>query len=95
MYTFDIDSSSYMATQRGVPCLTNNGVSYTKLVSSLVVTLKINYYFYCVKRRSTTQNGRDVVMFVPNKIIKNKNFNYPEKQMSTTKKPNMGDKLKN
>ena len=26
-----------------------------------------------------TQYGGDVVMFLPNKIIKNKNFNYPPK----------------
>jgi len=30
----------------GVPCPTNKGVSYTKLVSSLAVALKIDYYYY-------------------------------------------------
>jgi hypothetical protein len=30
----------------GGPFPTNKGVSYTNLVSSLVVTLKIDYYYY-------------------------------------------------
>ena len=30
----------------GVPCPTNKGVSYTNLVSSLAVTLKLDYYYY-------------------------------------------------
>jgi hypothetical protein len=30
----------------GVPCPTNKGVSYTNLVYSLVVTLKLDYYYY-------------------------------------------------
>ena len=29
----------------------------------------------------TTQYGGDVVMFLPNKIIKNKKLNYPQKTM--------------
>ena len=31
--------------------------------------------------RKTTQYGGDVVMFLPNKIIKNKKLNYPHKKM--------------
>jgi hypothetical protein len=31
---------------KGVPCPTNKGVSYTNFVSGLVVTLKIDYYYY-------------------------------------------------
>ena len=30
----------------------------------------------------TTQYGGDVVMFLPNKIIKNKNLNYPKKMLA-------------
>ena len=32
----------------------------------------------------TTQHGGDVVMFLPNKIIKNKKLNYPQKNVSLT-----------
>ena len=31
--------------------------------------------------RKTTQYGGDVVMFLPNKIIKNKKINYPQKNV--------------
>ena len=31
--------------------------------------------------RKKTQYGGDVVMFLPNKIIKNKKFNYPPKML--------------
>ena len=31
--------------------------------------------------RKTTQYGGDVVMFLPNKIIKNKKLNYPQKNV--------------
>ena len=45
MYT-SVDFNSKIAAQRGVPCPTNKGVSYTNLVSLLAVTLKIDYYYY-------------------------------------------------
>ena len=31
--------------------------------------------------KKKTQYGRDVIMFLPNKIIKNKNLNYPQKNV--------------
>ena len=34
-----------------------------------------------------TQYGGDVVMFLSNKIIKNKNFNYAEKNVGLAHKP--------
>jgi hypothetical protein len=45
MYTF-VDFSSQIIVQKGVPCPTNKGVSYTNLVFGLVVTLKLDYYYY-------------------------------------------------
>ena len=43
--------------------------------------------------RKTTQYGGDVVMLLPNKIIKNKIFNYPPKKCRPQKQPNIGDML--
>ena len=34
-----------------------------------------------------TQYGGYVVMFLPNKIIKNKNLNYPQKNVGPSKQP--------
>jgi hypothetical protein len=46
MYTF-VDFTSQIVGQRGVPCPTNKGVSYTNLVCvAWSVTLKIDYYYY-------------------------------------------------
>jgi hypothetical protein len=44
MYTY-VDFNGQIVMQRG-SCLTNKGVSYTNLVVGLVVTLKIDYYYY-------------------------------------------------
>ena len=41
----------------------------------------------------TTQYGGDVVMFLLNKIIKNKKFNYPPKTISARKTTKYGDML--
>jgi hypothetical protein len=42
MYT-SVDFSRQIIARRGVSCPTNKGVSYTNLVSGLVVTLKLDY----------------------------------------------------
>jgi hypothetical protein len=44
MYT-SVDFTSQIIGQRGSLCPTNKEASYTNLVSSLVVTLKIDYYY--------------------------------------------------
>jgi hypothetical protein len=49
MYT-SVEFSSQIAARRGVACPTNKGVSYKNLVSGLVVTLKIDYYYYYKRR---------------------------------------------
>jgi hypothetical protein len=45
MYT-SVDFTSQISLGEGVPCPINKGVSYTNLVSGLVVTLKLDYYYY-------------------------------------------------
>ena len=43
--------------------------------------------------RKTTQYGGDVVMFLPNKIIKNKKLNYLQKKCSHGLKTMYGEML--
>jgi hypothetical protein len=40
--------------KEGVPCPTNKGVSYTNLVSGLVVTLKLDYYYLLLVKGNTS-----------------------------------------
>jgi hypothetical protein len=35
----------------GFPCPTNEGVLYTNLESCMVVTLKIDYYYYIINKK--------------------------------------------
>jgi hypothetical protein len=52
MYTF-VDFTSQIVGQRGVPCPTNKGVSYTNLMwlsLTLKMTLKYIYYLFIVDR---------------------------------------------
>ena len=44
-------------------------------------------------KNNIAEYGRDVVTFVTNKIIKNKNFNYPPNKCRPQKQPNMGEML--
>jgi hypothetical protein len=45
MYT-SIDFTSQIVWAEKIPCPTNKRVSYTNLMYNLMMTLKIDYYYY-------------------------------------------------
>jgi hypothetical protein len=68
MYTF-VDFTSQIVGQRGVPCTTNKGVSYTNLVCcGLAVTLKIDYYYKEVTVQWTVQESQMLMSIVIPKL---------------------------
>jgi hypothetical protein len=48
------------------PCPTNKGISYTNLVSDLVMTLKIDYYYY--KKNWSVDNDECIFCTSYNKV---------------------------